>query len=76
LEHLLAVWMKIAEQLRDVRHILLLTDYDGTITPIVARPELANLTAEVKLLLYSLVSSVVLPWDNQWQSTARLEKIR
>jgi trehalose 6-phosphate phosphatase len=54
LEHLLSVWPKIAKQLRDARRVLLLTDYDGTITPIVERPELANLTESTRLMLEAL----------------------
>jgi len=54
LEHLLSVWPKIAKQLRDARRILLLTDYDGTLTPIVERPELANLPESTRLMLEAL----------------------
>jgi len=54
LEHLLSVWPMIAKQLRDARHILLLADYDGTLTPIVERPELANLSQDTRQLLQSL----------------------
>jgi len=54
LEHLLSVWPKVAVQLRDARHILLITDYDGTLTPIVERPELANLSEDTRRLLRSL----------------------
>jgi trehalose 6-phosphate phosphatase len=53
-EHLLSVWPKIAKQLRDTRHILLLTDYDGTLTPIVERPEFANLPESTRLMLETL----------------------
>jgi len=41
-------------QLRDARHILLLTDYDGTLTPIVERPESANLPESTRLLFEAL----------------------
>jgi len=54
LEHLLSVWPKVAKQLRDARHTLLLTDYDGTLTPIVERPELANLPESTRLILETL----------------------
>jgi len=54
LEHLLSAWPKVAEQLRSARHILLLTDYDGTLTPIVERPELANLPKSTRQLLQAL----------------------
>lgn len=55
MEHLLSAWEKIAPQLRDARHILLLLDYDGTLTPIVERPELAELSVGVRRLLRALV---------------------
>jgi len=54
LEHLLSVWPKVVQQLKDARHILLLTDYDGTLTPIVERPELASLSKEMRQLLQAL----------------------
>ncbi len=54
MEHLLSVWPRVAIRLRDARHVLLLTDYDGTLTPIVERPELANLSTDTRRLLQAL----------------------
>jgi trehalose-phosphatase len=54
LEHLLSAWPQIARQLRDASHILLLTDFDGTLTPITARPELANLSDHMRRLMKNL----------------------
>ena len=54
MEHLLSAWSKVIPRLKGASHILLLLDYDGTITPIVPRPELANLPAGVRQLLQSL----------------------
>lgn len=54
MEHLLSVWPEVAVQLREARRILLLTDYDGTLTPVVDRPELANLAEETRRLLMAL----------------------
>ena len=54
MEYLLSAWPDVAKWLRDARHILLLTDYDGTLTPIVERPELANLSEDVRRLLRTL----------------------
>ena len=54
MEHLLSVWPRVTLQIRDARHILLLTDFDGTLTPIVERPELANLTENTRLVLEAL----------------------
>ena len=54
MEHLLSVWPKVAAQLKGARHILLLTDYDGTLTPIVSRPELADLPEGTRRSLRAL----------------------
>jgi trehalose-phosphatase len=54
LEHLLSAWSGVAKQLRSAGHILLLLDYDGTLTPIVQSPELADLTDGVRQLLQAL----------------------
>ena len=54
MEHFLSAWSEVAEQLRGARHILLLLDYDGTLTPIAERPELANLSAGTRQLLEAL----------------------
>jgi len=54
LEHLLSVWSGVAKQLRSASHILLLLDYDGTLTPIVSSPELADLAGGVRQLLEAL----------------------
>jgi trehalose-phosphatase len=53
-EHLFFAWQQVAAHLRAARHILLLSDYDGTLTPIVERPELANLSRRTKELLQAL----------------------
>ena len=54
MEHLLAAWTKVVEQLRDASRILLLSDYDGTLAPIVERPELASLPENIRRLLEAL----------------------
>lgn len=54
MEHLLSAWPEVARQFRSARHILLLLDYDGTLTPIVERPELANLPESTRQLLQAL----------------------
>jgi len=54
LEHLLSAWPKIIKQLKSARHTLLLLDYDGTLTPIMERPELANLPESTRLMLEAL----------------------
>ncbi len=54
MEHLLAVWSGLKERLRAVRRIMLLCDYDGTLTPIVERPEMANLADSTRRTLREL----------------------
>lgn len=55
MEHLFSCWTKITQQLKDANHILLFMDYDGTLTPIVERPELANISEETRELLDALL---------------------
>ena len=52
--HLLNVWPSVARRLGNADSVLLLFDYDGTLTPIVARPEDALLSADVRDLLTRL----------------------
>ena len=54
--HLLNVWPSVSSRLRREERVLLLFDYDGTLTPIVARPEDAVLDAGVRELLKALAS--------------------
>ncbi len=54
MEYLLSAWSGVAKQLGSASHILLLLDYDGTLTPIVQSPELADLTDGVRQLLEAL----------------------
>jgi len=48
MQPLFQVWGKIAADLKTAPHVLLLSDYDGTLTPIVSRPEEALLSPEVR----------------------------
>jgi trehalose 6-phosphate phosphatase len=52
--HLLNVWPTVSKELRSAPCLLLLFDYDGTLTPIVDRPDLAVLPAETRDSLTSL----------------------
>mgnify|MGYP001204756931 CR=1 FL=1 len=52
--HLLNVWPSVSRQLANSPRVLLLFDYDGTLTPIVARPEMATLPEETRRLLSAL----------------------
>lgn len=56
MEHLFTAWPKIAGKLSKAEHILLLSDYDGTLTPIVERPEMADLPYAARLLLQELMA--------------------
>ena len=46
--HLLNVWAKASRLLSEANQVLLALDYDGTLSPIVDRPELAVLPAQTK----------------------------
>lgn len=51
---LLSCWDVVATKIKEARQLLLLMDYDGTLTPIVERPELAELSPEVRGSLQQL----------------------
>ncbi|PKB79886.1 MAG: trehalose-phosphatase [SAR202 cluster bacterium Io17-Chloro-G9] len=52
--HLLYLWPQVSQKLRQAGRVLLVFDYDGTLTPIVDRPDLALLAAETRALLAAL----------------------
>ena len=52
--HLLNVWPSVSRRLASASSVLLLFDYDGTLTPIVARPEIATLSEETRRSLTTL----------------------
>lgn len=52
--HLLNVWPAVSRRLAGASRVLLLFDYDGTLTPIVARPEIAILSEETRRSLTTL----------------------
>lgn len=56
LEHIFSAWQEVSAQLRGVKFFLLLSDYDGTLTPIVERPDLAVISEEMKQLLRTITS--------------------
>jgi trehalose 6-phosphate phosphatase len=47
-EHLFKVWAEFLADGKEASHILLLSDYDGTLTPIVGRPDDAVLPSGIK----------------------------
>ncbi len=52
--HLINVWPSVSRRLASAFRVLLLFDYDGTLTPIVARPEAAALSDETRKMLTAL----------------------
>ncbi len=54
MQHLFQSWQSFLSDIRAVSHTLLFSDYDGTLTPIVSRPEEAILPSEVKEKLRAL----------------------
>ena len=54
MEYLLFAWPEVVRRVRNAEDILLLCDYDGTLTPIVERPELAVLPDTARILLQKL----------------------
>jgi trehalose 6-phosphate phosphatase len=57
MRYLFDEWTTIARRLKAADHVLLLLDYDGTLTPIVDKPELAILGHEMRKLLHKLSRS-------------------
>jgi trehalose 6-phosphate phosphatase len=57
MQYLFDEWDDISRLLKSAEYILLLTDYDGTLTPIVDRPEQAVLNNDTRKLLQKLVKN-------------------
>ena len=57
MQHLFQLWESFSSTIRAASHILLLSDYDGTLTPIVSRPEEAILSPEVREKVSALSKS-------------------
>jgi len=57
MQYLFYAWDKIARRIKSADHVFLLSDYDGTLTPIVDKPEFAALSQETKKLLRKLAKS-------------------
>ena len=54
MQHLFQSWESFSSDVIVASHLLLLSDYDGTLTPIVSRPEEAILSPEVREKLHAL----------------------
>jgi trehalose 6-phosphate phosphatase len=57
MQYLFDAWDNVVRRLKSADHILFLSDYDGTLTPIVDRPELAILSTEIRKLLKALAKN-------------------
>jgi trehalose 6-phosphate phosphatase len=55
-EHLFSVWQEIADRIRNADQILLLNDFDGTLSPIVDRPEEAVLPHDTRRAIEALAA--------------------
>jgi trehalose 6-phosphate phosphatase len=56
MQHLFQSWESFSSYIRAASHLLLLSDYDGTLTPIVSRPDEAKLSPEVREKLRALAN--------------------
>ena len=54
MRHLFSVWHEAFSRIKAARHVLLVFDYDGTLTPIVDNPEQADLPEETKEVIQAL----------------------
>src|SRR4030042_4007093 len=57
MRYLFDAWDSVNRRLKSADHILFLSDYDGTLTPIVDKPESANLHQETRKLLRTLAKN-------------------
>lgn len=60
MEYLFQFWQDFSADCRAAPHILLLSDYDGTLTPIVGRPEDARLSPQVREKLSALAQKAAI----------------
>jgi trehalose-phosphatase len=57
MKDLFSCWTAIAGKIKSAKHIFLLLDYDGTLTPIVKRPESAYLSPQIRDCLRELATN-------------------
>ena len=57
MQYLFDVWNKVSHRLKSAKHVLLLFDFDGTLTPIVDRPELVDFPPDTRKLLRTLAKN-------------------
>lgn len=51
MQHLFSAWQEVSRQLKAARNVALFSDYDGTLAPIVERPELAEMPGGMRELM-------------------------
>lgn len=56
MEHLFSAWQEVSQRIKTASQILLLTDFDGTLSPIVGRPGEATLPDGTRRAMESLAS--------------------
>lgn len=54
-EHLFSAWQEVLTRLKSADNVILLSDFDGTLTPIVAKPEIAYLSDRTRGLLQEVI---------------------
>ena len=57
MEHLLSAWPDIADKIGTAKQVLLLSDFDGTLSPIVGRPEDAVLSDDTRRAIEALATT-------------------
>jgi trehalose-phosphatase len=57
MEHLFSVWQEISERVRAADQVLLLSDFDGTLSPIAGRPEEAVLPHDTRRAIEGLATA-------------------
>lgn len=73
-EHLLSVWEKVRRRIRRASGLALFTDFDGTLTPIVASPGEAQLPKQVRESLAAVAKKGVLVAVVSGRSLAELRR--
>lgn len=58
MEHLFSVWPEMAQRIGGAGRVVLLTDFDGTLSPIAGRPEEAELPGDTRKALETLASNL------------------
>jgi trehalose 6-phosphate phosphatase len=56
MEQFLSAWPLLLDKILNAKHVLFLSDFDGTLTPIVEKPELAVVSEDIRGLLQDLAS--------------------